>query len=80
MRKKKEYFTEETCTIKEVPKGMPFKLVDSKGKVGKKVYFKGEYDRSEKKYLCDDAQDMWDLVNMLSLSKKFLQGLNIDVK
>ena len=74
MRKKKEYITEETCTIKEVPKGMPFKLVDSKGKVGKKVYFKGEYDRSEKKYLCDDAQDMWGFGKYVKPKQKVFVG------
>lgn len=74
MRKKKECFREEVCTINEIPKGEPFKLVNSKGKVGKKVYFKGEYDRSEKKYLCDDSQDIWGSGKYVKTKQKVFVG------
>lgn len=73
MRKKK-YDCEEYCTIKDIPKGVPFRLVNSKGKVGNKVYYKGEYDRSEKKYLCDDAQDMWGYGKYIKPKQKVFVG------
>lgn len=65
---------EKICTIKEISKGEFFRLVDSKGKVGKKVYLKGEYDRWEKKYLCDDAQDMWGYGKYVKPKQKVFVG------
>lgn len=42
--------------LKELKKGEFFRII-TKGKQGKKTYIKGEFDRSEKKYLCTDAED-----------------------
>ena len=43
-------------TLKELKKGDFFRII-RKGQVGKKIYIKGYFDRSEKKYLCTDWED-----------------------
>lgn len=42
--------------LKDLKKGELFRVMKS-GKQGKKTYIKGDFDRSEKKYLCTDYED-----------------------
>lgn len=44
-------------TLKEIKKGDFFRTIDRNGKEGKKTYIKGDFDRSEGKYLCTDFHD-----------------------
>lgn len=43
-------------TLKELKKGELFRIIKA-GKQGRKTYIKGDFDRSEKKYLCIDYED-----------------------
>lgn len=42
--------------LREIKKGEFFRIV-TKGKQGKKTFIKGDFDRSEKKFLCTDYED-----------------------
>ncbi len=70
----KKYYSEEVVSLKEVPKGEFFRIVDSKGKIGKKVYRKEEFDRSDKKYQCMDCLDALGNGRKLKPKQKVLVG------
>ncbi len=70
----KKVLNEEVRELKDVPKGAFFKIVNSKGNVSTKVYIKGEYDRTEKKYLCDDTLDVLGYGKYVKRKQKVLVG------
>ena len=47
------------CQLRQLPKGMYFRVIDSKGKISNTTYTKGSYDRYSKKYDCDKHHDIW---------------------
>ena len=58
-----------TCELSQLPKGYYFRLPGKQ-----KVYLKGEYDRSQKKYECTKTDDVWGNGRMLKGSTKVETG------
>lgn len=45
--------------LKDLKKGEYFRMVSPSGLLSRETYIKGEYDRSEKKYLCARCSDVY---------------------
>ena len=45
--------------LRQLKKGTYFRTINSKGIVSRETYLKGDYDASERKYLCEKASDVW---------------------
>lgn len=72
----KKYYSEEVVQLRDISKGEFFRIVNSRGKAGKKVYRKEEYDRSDKKYQCMDCLDVWGNGCKLKPKQKVLVGFD----
>ena len=47
------------CELRQLPINTYFRIVDSKGKVGRETYTKGFYIRGDKKFECAKHSDIW---------------------
>lgn len=56
-------------TVKQLRKGTYFRVVKKNGTVGKTVYVKGDYDRSDKRYCCTKFSDISSSKGMKSTQK-----------
>lgn len=64
----RDYFN-GVCELSQLPKGYYFRLPGKK-----KVYLKSDYDRSQKKYQCDDTTDIFGNGRMLKGTTKVETG------
>lgn len=69
-KKRKKWAPVGVGTVKDFKKGEFLKLIDKNGKSGKKVYIRGDYDRSTKKYILIDTNDVWGNGRLVSGSRK----------
>lgn len=47
------------CELRQLPKGVYFRVVDKNGKVSKETYTKGGYDYGTKTFECAKHSDIW---------------------